>query len=282
MAIYSRHLPAWKQEEVAEIKRCAGEYAVFGLVDVYGIPATQMQQIRRNLRGRAVLKMTRNTFIEHALNDLGGPIQGMKDHISGQSALIFTDENPFRLFKVLETTKTKMTAKPGETAPEDIVIQKGPTSFRPGPIVAELQQVGIPAAIEGGKVRIRETKTIVRKGETFSRKVADALAKLDVRPMDVGLILQAAFYRDAILTPDLLAIDEQAYYNNIMLAAQQAFNLSVNAAFPTGITIEPIIAKAFREAKGLAVDAGIYEKDVMDEIIARAYRESSALKGIVE
>ena len=56
-----------------------------------------------------------------------------------------------------------MAAKAGETAPEDIVIEKGPTSFKPGPIVGELQQAGIPAAIEGGKVRIRETKTVVKE-----------------------------------------------------------------------------------------------------------------------
>jgi len=87
--------------------------------------------------------------------------------------------------------------------------------------VGELQQAGIPAAIEGGKVKIRETRTIVKKGEPISKKVADVLAKLGIKPMDVGLVLQAAYYRDTIFTPDLLAIDEEAYYNNIMLAASR-------------------------------------------------------------
>jgi len=282
MAIYSRHLPQWKRDEVAQIKENAASYAVFGLVDMYGIPATQMQQIRKNLRGIAVVKMVRNTFVEHALGDMGGEIGGMKKHITGQSALIFTNENPFKLYKLLESTKTKMVAKPGETAPEDIIVPKGPTSFKPGPIVGELQQVGIPAAIEGGKVKIRETKTVAKKGDVISKKLAEALIKLDIKPMDVGLAMQAAFYKNSIFTPDLLAIDEQAYINNITLAVQQAFNLSVNAAYPTADTIGAILAKAFREAKNLGVDAGIYEKGVIEDIIARAYRESSALKGIVE
>jgi large subunit ribosomal protein L10 len=282
MAIYSQHLPQWKQDEVALIKENTGKYAVFGLVDMYGIPATQMQQIRKNLRGIAVVKMARNSFVEHALGEMGGEIEKMKEHISGQSALIFTNENPFKLFKLLESTKTKMTAKPGEIAPEDIVVPKGPTSFKPGPIVGELQQVGIPAAIEGGKVKIRETKVVVKKGEVISKKLAEALVKLDIKPMDVGLAMQAAYYKDSIFTPDLLAVDEQAYYNNIVLAVQQAFNLSVYAAYPTADTIGAIIAKAFREAKNLGVDASIYEKGVIEDIIARAHRESSALKGIVE
>jgi large subunit ribosomal protein L10 len=273
MAVYTQHLPQWKRDEVEEIKRGSEEHQVVGLVDMYGIPAKQVQQIRKNLRGVATVKMTRNTLIEHAMSEMGGQVEDLKGHLSGQSALIFTDENPFKLFKLLEQTKTKMAAKPGETAPEDIVVPKGPTSFKPGPIVGELQQVGIPAAIEGGKVKIRDTKTVVKKGEVINKKMADALVKLDIKPMDVGLILQAAFYRDSIFTPDLLAIDETQYYNNVVLAAQQAFNLSVNAAIPTPTTIGAIIGKAFRDARNLGVEASIYEKDIADLIVGRAFRE---------
>jgi len=273
MALYTHHLPRWKKEEVDEIKRGVEEHTLVGVVDMYGIPASQVQHIRRNLRGTARVKMARNTLIEHAFTELGGSVSGLKDHAEGQSALIFTNENPFKLFKLLEKTKTKMAAKPGETAPEDIVVPKGPTSFKPGPIVGELQQVGIPAAIEGGKVKIRETKTVVKKGEVINKKVADALVKLGIKPMDVGLVLQAAYYKNTIFTPDLLAIDEEAYANNLVLAAQQAFNLSVNAAIPTPRTISAIIGRAVREARNVGVEAPIYEKDIADLIIGRAQRE---------
>ena len=273
MALYTHHLPRWKKEEVDAIKRGVEEHTLVGVVDMYGIPASQVQHIRRNLRGTATVKMARNTLIEHALTELGGSVEALKEHAEGQSALIFTDENPFKLFKLLEKTKTKMAAKPGETAPEDLVVPKGPTSFKPGPIVGELQQVGIPAAIEGGKVKIRETKTVVKKGEVISKKVADALVKLGIKPMDVGLVLQAAYYRNTIFTPDLLAIDQEAYANNIALAARQAFNLSVNAAIPTPTTIGAIIGRAVREARNVGVEAPIYEKDIVDLIIGRARRE---------
>jgi large subunit ribosomal protein L10 len=277
MTLYTSHLPQWKQDEVAEIKRLAEKYAVVGLVDLYGIPASQLQHMRRGLRESAVLKMTRNTLIEHSFNDLGGDIQAVTGHLDGQSALIFTDENPFKLYKRLLQTMTKMVAKPGDIAPEDIVVSKGPTSFKPGPVVGELQQVGIPAAIEGGKVTIRESKTVVKAGEAINQKMADALAKLDIRPIDVGLSLQIAFYDGSIFEPSMLAIDEQAYYNNIVLAAQQAFNLSVNAAIPTPVTMGAILGKAFGEARNLAVEAGVYNADVMDLIIGRAYRQMLSL-----
>lgn len=277
MVLYTHHLPQWKRDEVETIKHYAQEYSLVGLVDLYGIPAKQMQQMRRGLRETAVLKMTRNTLIEHALSEMGGEIEGVKGHMAGQSALIFTNENPFKLYKRLEQTKSKMTAKPGDIAPEDIIVPKGPTSFKPGPIVGELQQAGIPAAIEGGKVKIRDTKTVVKKGEAISKKMADVLAKLDIRPIDVGMNLQVAFYDGSLYEPSVLAIDETAYYNDIIRAAQQAFNLSVNAAIPTAQTMVPILGRAFAEARALAVEAAIYEPGVMDFIVGRAYREMLVL-----
>jgi large subunit ribosomal protein L10 len=282
MALYTRHLPAWKKTEVEEIKKNTAKYTLVGLVDMYGIPAAQVQQIRRNLRGKAVIKVMRNTLIQHALKEIGGQVSGLSKFISGHSAMIFSNDNPFKLFKQLEKTKTKMAAKAGETAPEDIVVEKGPTSFKPGPIVGELQQAGIPAAIEGGKVKIRETKTIVKKGAVISAKVADVMIKLNIKPMDVGLALQAAYFEGDVFEPSVLAIDEAAILEQIRRAAAQAFNLSVNAVIPTKDTIAPILTKAVREARGLAVEAAIYEKDVVDAIIGKAQKESIALKSIVK
>ncbi|MDO8874260.1 MAG: 50S ribosomal protein L10 [Methanoregula sp.] len=282
MALYTHHLPTWKKDEVAEIKKNQKQFSLIGFVDMYGIPAQQVQQIRRNLRGKAVIKVTRNTLIRHAFEEIGGDVRNLTKYISGHSALIFTNDNPFKLFKQLEKTKTRMAAKAGDKAPEDIVIGKGPTSFKPGPIVGELQQAGIPAAIEGGKVKIRETKTVVKKGAVISAKLAAVLVKLDIKPMDVGLALQVAYHEGGIFEPSVLAVDETVILGQIQLAATQAFNLSVNAAIPTKDTMDAILTKAVREARGLAVEAAIYEKDVIDAIIGKAYRESQVVNGLVK
>jgi large subunit ribosomal protein L10 len=282
MALYTHHLPAWKKEEVDDIKKNAKAYKLIGLVDIYGIPAQQVQQIRRNLRGKAVIKVTRNTLIRHAFNEIGGDVKNMSKYISGHSAIIFTNDNPFKLYKQLEKTKTKMAAKSGEKAPEDIVIASGPTSFKPGPIVGELQQAGIPAAIEGGKVKIRETKTVVKAGGVISAKLAAILVKLDIKPMDVGVLLQAAYHDGSIYEPSVLAVDETVILGQIALAGRQALALSLEAAIPTKDTAPALLTKAVRDARGLAVEAAIYEKDVVDAIIGKAYREGQAIKSLVK
>jgi large subunit ribosomal protein L10 len=282
MALYTHHLPAWKKDEVADIKKNAKEYKLIGLVDMYGIPAQQVQQIRRNLRGKAVIKVTRNTLIKHAFEEIGGDLKNLAKYISGHSAIIFTNDNPFKLYKQLEKTKTKMAAKAGEKAPEDIVVPGGPTSFKPGPIVGELQQAGIPAAIEAGKVKIKETKTVAKKGAVISAKLAAALAKLEIKPMDVGLILQAAFHDGNVYEPSVLAVDETVILGQIALAARQATALSVEAAYPTKDTAAAVLTKAVRDARAVAIEAAVYEKDVVDAIIGKAQRESQALKNLVK
>lgn len=282
MPLYTAHLPKWKKDEISEIKKLSEEYKLTGLVDMYGIPARQVQDIRRNLKGKAELRMTRNTLIEHALGEIGGEIKDLGGKLDGHSALIFTNVNPFKLYSMLEKTKTKMAARPGELAPTDIVVEKGPTSFKPGPIVGELQQAGIPAAIEAGKVTIRETKTVVKEGQEISKKLADALAKLDVKPMDVGLLLQAAFFEGTVYESDVLAIDEVAFYNNIITAATQAFNLSLNASIPTKDTAADLLTKAVREARNVAVEAAVVSNDVMDAIIGKAQSQAMALQSVVE
>jgi large subunit ribosomal protein L10 len=281
MALYTQHLPGWKREEVEAIKEKAGAYTLVGLVDVYGIPAAQLQQIRRNLRGIAVIKMARNTLMHHSFDELGGEFEAVRKYVNGNTALIFSNENPFRLYRLLEQNKTKMAAKAGQAAPEDIVVQKGPTSFKPGPIVGELQQAGIPAAIQGGKVQIKETKTVVKKGGIINAKQADVLAKLGVKPMDVGLVVQVVFYQGSVFEPETLNVDEGAIIAQLQLAAAQAFNLSVNAAIPTAETIGAILARAEREARSLGVEAPVYAKETVGAIIGKAYRETAAVQTAV-
>ena len=280
MAIYTAHLPAWKREEVEKIKELANSHDLIGLVDIYGIPAKQFQQIRRNLHGSAVVKVARNTLVAHAFNDLGGQFIDLNNKVSEHSALIFASGNPFKLFKSLEQTKTRRAAKAGEVAPEDIVVNEGPTSFKPGPIVGELNSAGIPAAIDGGKVKIKQTKVVVKAGQAVSAKQAEVLSKLDIKPMPVGLSLTAVCYEGEIYLPDVLSVDDEAYKAKITLAASQAFNLAVNATVPTAsvAVTEAQIAKAVREARNLGVEAPIYEKGVIEMIIGKAFRQASALK----
>ena len=65
--------------------------------------------------------------------------------------------------------------------------------FKPGPVVGEFQKAGLPAAIEKGKVVIKSDKVLVKSGGQITRDQAQALTKLEIYPMTVGLDLRAAY-----------------------------------------------------------------------------------------
>ncbi|MEM2934654.1 MAG: 50S ribosomal protein L10 [Methanocellales archaeon] len=275
------HLPKWKREEIKEIKNEIKNHSTLAIVDMHGIPADQMQKIRSELRGLVKLKVARNSLISIALNECNGEIKKLDSYIKGQTGLIFTDINPFKLNKLLEKTKTPAPAKPGDIAPRDIFIEKGATSLKPGPVLSELQALGISAGVEGGKVVIRNRAVVAKAGEAISPKLADILRNLEIFPMEIGLNLRAAYSDNLIFTPEMLAIDETKYSAEITKAVQQAYNLAMNIAYPSKLIIIPLLQKAAIEARNLGINAAIFEKAIIEELLLKGYSQMLALTSAV-
>jgi large subunit ribosomal protein L10 len=273
---HSVHIPQWKKEEIKDILDKVHTHKVTAIVDVRGVPANALQQMRQRLRGTVTMKMVRNTLSTIALDSLpqGEKAKELDKFVDGQIVIMYTNTNPFKLYKLLEGTKTKAPAKGGDIAPADISVQKGATSFKPGPIVGDLQQAGIPAGIEGGKVVIKESKVVAKKGAKISQKLAEMLTRLEIFPMEIGLNLKAVVEENhTMYMPEDLSINEDVLKGMFTQAAREGFNLSMEAGIVNKETIVPLIQKAHMESKALAVNAPIFEKEVMDTILAKGEAE---------
>src|SRR5437867_8115190 len=144
------HVAAYKQESVKALVQEFERSPVIGIVNIRGIPAPQIQAMRKRLTGRAKLTVSKNNLLRIALKEAAGKktgLDGLVDVVADQTAVVTAEMNPFRLFKEMEATKTKAPARGGERAPEDLWVREGDTPFKPGPIVGELQKAGVPAAI---------------------------------------------------------------------------------------------------------------------------------------
>jgi len=274
------HVATWKKEKVHELVDMMINNQVVGIVDVHGIPSPQLQSMRQGLRKNATLMMTRNNLVDIALDEAAKQKPGLKDLkgiVQGQVAIVATQMNPFKLYQKMESTKGKAPAKPGDIAPEDIVIKQGDTPFKPGPIVGELQKAGIPAAIEGGKIIIRKDKVLVEKGHRISDEVAKILPKLEIFPMTVGLDLKAALEDGILYKRDVLNIPADYYPTMFATAARNALGLGVSLVYPTKETIVPLLAKAYREASALSVEAAIPTKDNIKLLLAKANAQMLAI-----
>lgn len=278
------HVAEWKKEEVSELKGLIDSYDVIGIVDLLNIPAKQLQEMRKNLTGNAVIRMSKKNLINLAFEDCQAnknDITDLSDYMEGQVAIIATEMNPFRLYKILEDSKTAAPAKPGAIANDDIVIPEGDTGFEPGPFLGELQQVGIPAKIDKGKIVVSKETVLVAAGEEVSKQVAATLSRMDINPMEVGIDLKAVYEDGDIYTSDVLAIDEEETIANIQSIFLKAMNLSINAAIPTEQSISAIITNAYTKAFNVAMEAGIINSKTSEPLIGLAQAKMLALASLV-
>jgi large subunit ribosomal protein L10 len=254
------HVANWKKNRVEDLTQMLLETPVIGVIDIEGIPASQLQQIRRSLPSNSEFVVAKNTLIRLALKKASKKkknIQELANSLDGQRGLITAEINPFRLFRAMEATKIKAPAKGGEVAPEDIEIKEGETSFKPGPIVGDLQKAGFPAAIEKGKVVIKKDKLLVKKGDRIPKDVAKMLTRLEIYPMTVGLSLRAGFENETVFLRDVLDVDVATFLKDIQsasisaMAHSNAFNLALNCEIPSSSTISILLSKAQGQALAL-------------------------------
>lgn len=278
----TEHVPEWKIRDVEELVRRINESSVVGLVGLSEIPAKQLQEIRAELRGLAELKMVRNNIAHRAIEKCSDDVKPLVDHIEGQTAFVFTEMNSFKLCKMLGEGKRPMAIRAGGTTPKDIVIEKGNTSFSPGPVVGQLQSAGIPASIKSGKVVINETKVVAKEGDVVSSQLAEMLALLEIYPKMVGLDTRAVYEGGLVFRAEDLTLDVEGLLSQMSMAASQAVGFATEIGYPTQATIGPLLQRASSRARALAVECAIPIPGVIEVLLIKAAADASALAGLAE
>ncbi|MCI4370276.1 MAG: 50S ribosomal protein L10, partial [Thermoplasmata archaeon] len=151
-----------RQEKLAQVAALATTIRssrTTAIVAVRGVPASALQKMRRSLRekGHPIL-VAPNSSLRHAIEAAVPDRPALKpllEHVTDQTAILSAEGNPFSLYQELARTRSPTPARGGEIAPNDITVPAQTTSFKPGPIVGELQHAGFPAAIEKGKVVLK-------------------------------------------------------------------------------------------------------------------------------
>lgn len=277
------HVSDEKKRVVARFKKLIESYSIVGVVDVENLPAKQLMNMRKQLKGKAELVMTKRRLISIALDSSKKEgISGLNNHLRGMPALLFTKDNPFKIYGFLKKNKAPAPIKAGQTAPKDIVVKAGGTNFAPGPVIGELGAFGIKSGVEAGKVAVKEDKVVAKEGEVVSAKLAGLLQRLEIMPMEIGLNLVAVYEDGLIVGKDVLDIDEEEFKQKLVGAASEAYRLTIGIGLPVKDNINALLAKAHREAFTLADSQSIINKETLKGILGKAEAQASSLKGKVQ
>jgi len=280
----AQQVAVWKREIFDDLTELMKKYSVVAVADLQKVRSSQIQEIRKKLRGKAELVVTKNSILRKASDKAASSkerIDQFAQSLTGSKVLIFTQMNPFELIIFLNKNKVRVPAKGGDIATGDILVPAGNTGLQPGPVISEFNEAKVQTRIEGGSIFVAKDTIVVRKGEVIPVKIASLLSKLGMKPTEAGLSLSYAYDNGLVLGPQDLEFDLDKMNADISSAARLAFGVAVEANIMLPQTAPMIISKAYRQAVAVSVEAEFFTKETANLIIQKAYREMNALSSAI-
>ena len=239
--------------------------------------------MKKTLGDKVYMRVLKNTLMKIALESMDKPeLKRLEDYLEGSNLYMFTDLNPFKLALLLERGKVKTTAKSGDLAAMDVVIPAGNTAQPPGPVISQLNAVGLPTRIESGSVWVSKDTLVVRKGEAINERLAGVLSKLGIKAVELGISMRAVLDEGLMIEGDMLKIDVAATRNSVVQSNGEAFALSLSIAYPTKENINALLQTAHQKAFALSLSAAIPTKENIGDLIRKANAEMTSLNKAAE
>ena len=273
---------SWKKDTVSDLVDLLNSGETLAVIDIHGVPAGAMIGMRATLRDNMKIQVAKKQLMRLAWEQAGNNSEDLDSLFQGvvQPALVSSSTmNSFEMFSELKKTEAGRAAKPGDIAPHEIVVEKMDTGMPPGPIVGDLNSVGIPAKIMGGSVQIQKRTVILKEGDVFEGEMGMMLSKIGINPIVTGLRLCGTLEDGTVFAPSTLDLDLEQFESDLISYGAGAFNLACNITWFTSQTMPTLIAKASGEALAVALEAAVATADTIPHLIGRANMSAMGVAG---
>ena len=273
---------SWKRDTVNDLVEVLNNGETLAVIDIHGVPADSMIGMRNDLRNNMKIRVAKKQLMRLAWEQAGYDAENIESLFEGavQPALVSSSSlNSFELFTELKKTEAGRAAKEGDIAPHQIVVEKMDTGMPPGPIVGDLNSVGIPAKIMGGSVQIQKRTVVLEAGDLFEGEMGMMLSKIGINPIVTGLRLCGTLESGTVFAPSTLDLDLEQFESDLIGYAAGAFNLACNITWFTSQTMPTLIAKASGEALAVALEAAVATADTIPHLIGRANMSAMGVAG---
>jgi len=259
--IGKKTIPQWKINEVNSLVDLFKNFKSIAVIEVAHLNDRQIQETRKLLRGKAVIRMSKKNLQLRAIEEYKKVskkknLDEFAQSIPGQSALCFTNVDIFELKKIFNENEWMVPAKPDEITPVDIWVPAGDTGLPTGQVISELNMtLKLPTRIQNDTIWIREDTRTHKAGDTVDVKQAAVLKKLGIKPIESLIKIHFAWSDGEIISEDILYMDLSKY--------KQDFS------------------KGYREALGILFEIPILFKDMTQEYLQKAVANANLLNAIV-
>ncbi len=272
-----------KSSEVEEIVDVLKDCKSIGIASLQKVRASQLQELKKSMKGQVTFRVLKNTLVKLALEEMKKQeLKPLEDYLEGPNVFLFTELNPFKLALLLEKGKIKTFAKANDIAAMDVVIPQSNTGQPPGPVISQLNAVGLPTRIENGSVWVSKDTLVVRRGEPINERLAGVLSKLGIKAVELGISMRAVYDNGLIIEGNQLIVDVPATKRTVETSHQEAFALALEIGYASKDTIKPLLQRAHQKAVALSVGAAVPTKETIGDLIRKANAEMTSLSGAVD
>ncbi len=264
--------PKKKRLMYQELQELPLRYSVIALSKMTKIRATQLMTIRKKFRNEIQIRVIKNRVAQRAfekVKDIAG-LEELSSELEGQCALLFTNISPFKLSLLFDKNKVFLAAKGGDISPQDIILPSGNTGLSPGPVLSEFKEANVATKIDQGSIVVTKDTVVSKAGNIISQKLASLMSKLNIKPIEAGILVNFAIAEGLSFKGKDLKINLKDYRFQLLKASQEALVLATAANYITSQTIMPLLLRAYRDAQSLVIGSGYISGDTIEILISTA------------
>jgi large subunit ribosomal protein LP0 len=257
------------------------EYTKAFIVLADNVGSSQMQRIRKALRGKAVVLMGKNTMMRKAIRmilEANPKLEKLLSHIYGNIGFIFTNGDLVEVRKIINDNRVGAPAKAGAIAPVDVVVPAGPTGLEPSQ-TSFLQALNIGSKIAKGQIEILSDVPLLKKGDKVGPSEATLLAKLNIRPFSYGLETRVIYDNGSVYEASVLDVTFEDIMKKFQVAVNNVAAVSLAIGFPTYVSVTHSLLGAFKNVLSLSLetDYTVKEAEKIKEYLANpdAFRSAA-------
>jgi large subunit ribosomal protein LP0 len=243
---------------------CLTKYSRVLFVGMDNVRSQQVHDVRRALRGKAEFVMGKKTLQAKIVDKRahGKNANAEAKHfaeecehhnlLSGNTGLIFTNNDVKDIVAVLDAYRVKAPARVGAVAPCDVVVPAGNTGMEPTQ-TSFFQALNIATKIAKGMVEIVTEKKVLSTGDRVDNSTATLLQKLNISPFYYQVEVLSVFDRGVLFTREDLKVTDDMVEKMMVEGLSNVAAMSLGAGIPTPATIGHMVVDAFKNLLAISV-----------------------------
>lgn len=244
-----------KAEYFLRLKQYVQDFKSVFVVGIDNVSSQQMHEVRKALRGEAVVVMGKNTMIRRALRNFVNEFpdyEKLMPYIRGNVGFIFTNGDLKHIKEVVLANQVAAPARPGAIAPCDVFVPAGNTGMEPGK-TSFFQALGVPTKIARGTIEITSDVKILDKDQKVGPSEAQLLNMLKISPFTFAMSVIEVYDDGDIFPSSLLDITDDELVADFTEAVSNITKISLASGYPTVSAVSTHIINAYQDIVNLSL-----------------------------